>query len=415
MVGLMDLGEVAWEVEQLLNLWLEEKRPAGDALLAFLKHARIAFGEWVRQLRDGSLRGEIDGAALVHAARELKAAPPPPPLPEDITIGRTTLSRPFFEIYIKEAAEHVSALEAEFAAWRSASPADTSQEFLRAAHTLASSSGTAGFAEAAAVAAAIEQWIPFARESKTPGDAEIIDKAIRRVREMIDAMARRESPGEAGAHVGEIKALIARLEAPHQAPTVVLPPPAPELPPAPEPARPKRVLKDDIDEQLLPVFLEEASELVPSIGADLRDWKANPADERVTQSLRRGLHTLKGSARMAGAIRLGELTHLMESRIESAIEAGAYTPELFARARREDGSPLRGRGAPRSARSRNRRRRSFRTRPWRRCRSRRRCCASTPIFSTTSSTRRARSASRARASRRSCASSASRSTTSPTA
>ena len=325
MVGLMDLGEVAWEVEQLLNLWLEEKRPAGDALLAFLKHARIAFGEWVRQLRDGSLRGEIDGAALVHAARELKAAPPPPPLPEDITIGRTTLSRPFFEIYIKEAAEHVSALEAEFAAWRSASPADTSQEFLRAAHTLASSSGTAGFAEAAAVAAAIEQWIPFARESNNPGDAEIIDQAIRRVREMIDAMARRESPGEAGAQVGEIKAMITRLEAPHQAETVVLAPaPAPERPPQ------KRVLKDDIDEQLLPVFLEEAGELVPSIGADLRDWKANPADERVTQSLRRGLHTLKGSARMAGAIRLGELTHLMESRIESAIEAGAYAPELFA-------------------------------------------------------------------------------------
>src|SRR5262249_10942779 len=39
--------------------------------------------------------------------------------------------------------------------------------------------------------------------------------------------------------------------------------------------------------------------------------------------------TLKGSARMAGAIRLGELTHLMESRIEAAIEANAFTPELF--------------------------------------------------------------------------------------
>jgi chemotaxis protein histidine kinase CheA len=33
---------------------------------------------------------------------------------------------------------------------------------------------------------------------------------------------------------------------------------------------------------------------------------------------------------MAGAIRLGELTHLMESRIEAAIEANAFSPELFA-------------------------------------------------------------------------------------
>ena len=77
------------------------------------------------------------------------------------------------------------------------------------------------------------------------------------------------------------------------------------------------------------MFLEEAQELVPAIGADLRDWKANPGNDNVSQSLRRGLHTLKGSARMAGAIRLGELTHLMESRIDAAIEANAFSPELF--------------------------------------------------------------------------------------
>jgi chemosensory pili system protein ChpA (sensor histidine kinase/response regulator) len=324
MVGLMDLGEVAWEIEQLLNLWLEEKRPASDALLAFLKDAHAAFGEWGGKLQDGSLRREIDGAALVHAARELKVAPPPPAPVEDITIGATTLSRAFFEIFIKEAAEHVNVLETEFAAWRSAPAADPSHAFLRAAHTLASTSGTAGFGESAALAAAIEQWIPLARSTTDPYDAELIHGAIRRVRAMVDALARREAPGEAGAQVGEIKAMIARLEAPHQAETVVLQPQ-----PAPEPPRPKRVLRDDIDEQLLPVFLEEAAELVPAIGADLRDWKANPSDERVSQSLRRGLHTLKGSARMAGAIRLGELTHLMESRIESAIEGGAYSPELF--------------------------------------------------------------------------------------
>src|SRR5205814_81046 len=91
-----------------------------------------------------------------------------------------------------------------------------------------------------------------------------------------------------------------------------------------------RVMKDDIDQQLLPIFLEEAEALVPQIGSDLRDWKANPTDERISQSLRRGLHTLKGSARMAGAIRLGELTHIIESRIDAAIETNQFTAELFA-------------------------------------------------------------------------------------
>jgi len=77
-------------------------------------------------------------------------------------------------------------------------------------------------------------------------------------------------------------------------------------------------LNDDIDAQLLPIFLEEAAELVPQVGQDLRAWRARPEDKLVAQSLKRLLHTLKGSARMAGAMALGQLTHSMESRIENA-------------------------------------------------------------------------------------------------
>ncbi|MGH8721390.1 MAG: chemotaxis protein CheA, partial [Burkholderiales bacterium] len=119
---------------------------------------------------------------------------------------------------------------------------------------------------------------------------------------------------------------MARLRAPAPKPLAV--PPRPQ---AAQPAggREQRVMRDDIDPQLLPIFVEEAQQLLPLIGSDLRDWKASPADARVQQSLQRALHTLKGSARMAGAIRLGELTHTMESRIEAAIEADALTPELF--------------------------------------------------------------------------------------
>src|SRR5262249_28338638 len=76
-------------------------------------------------------------------------------------------------------------------------------------------------------------------------------------------------------------------------------------------------------------FLEEAQQLVPELGADLRDWKANPSDEKVSAALRRVLHTFKGSARMAGAIRLGELCHIMETKVEEAIEKNAYPKALW--------------------------------------------------------------------------------------
>jgi chemosensory pili system protein ChpA (sensor histidine kinase/response regulator) len=80
-----------------------------------------------------------------------------------------------------------------------------------------------------------------------------------------------------------------------------------------------RRLDDDIDQELLPIFLEEAQELVPAVGQGLRDWRENPANAAAGHALQRTLHTLKGSARMCGAMALGELTHHMETRVENAL------------------------------------------------------------------------------------------------
>ena len=77
------------------------------------------------------------------------------------------------------------------------------------------------------------------------------------------------------------------------------------------------------------MFLEEASELVPQIGQDLRDWRAAPYERSFPESLKRLLHTLKGSARMAGAMVLGELTHSIETRIADAAELAAVPEALF--------------------------------------------------------------------------------------
>jgi chemotaxis protein histidine kinase CheA len=77
-------------------------------------------------------------------------------------------------------------------------------------------------------------------------------------------------------------------------------------------------VQDDIDHELLPLFLEEAGELLPQIGETLQVWCAHPDDGQLARKLLRSLHTLKGSARMAGAMRLGEQIHLMEDRMETA-------------------------------------------------------------------------------------------------
>lgn len=78
----------------------------------------------------------------------------------------------------------------------------------------------------------------------------------------------------------------------------------------------ERVVRDDLDEQLLPIFLEEAADLYAQISSNLRSWIERPGDELFGHNLQRTLHTLKGSARMVGAMRLGELTHITETHVD---------------------------------------------------------------------------------------------------
>jgi chemosensory pili system protein ChpA (sensor histidine kinase/response regulator) len=75
-------------------------------------------------------------------------------------------------------------------------------------------------------------------------------------------------------------------------------------------------LLDVLDVDLFPIFEEEALELLPHLGGALRQWTARPDNLGARSEVLRVLHTLKGSARLSGAMRLGEMTHRMESAVE---------------------------------------------------------------------------------------------------
>jgi chemosensory pili system protein ChpA (sensor histidine kinase/response regulator) len=366
MVGLIDLAEIAWQVERVMNLYLEQQRPANPGLIKLITIASTSFATWIAELRAGTPRA-IDGERITALAEQLwageepavepagtiePAAPAATPEPvaavpaksdeerDEVTIGSTRLARSFLEVYLMEASQHIATLEGEYAAWCDAPGAEASHELVRAAHTLASSSRTAGFAAIADLAGAVEHWTPFARQAFGERDAGAVRLAIEKLREMVDAVAREQEPAPDEEAARRLRDATAGLQEIASSPA---PAPIPEdsgatVRPAPEDADEvaqtaaeveERRIRDDIDEQLLPIFLEEARELLPTIGSEMREWKANPADRKISQSLKRALHTLKGSARMAGAIRLGELTHLMESEIEAAIEAGPLPAGLF--------------------------------------------------------------------------------------
>ncbi|MGK5078063.1 Hpt domain-containing protein [Janthinobacterium sp. HLX7-2] len=88
-------------------------------------------------------------------------------------------------------------------------------------------------------------------------------------------------------------------------------------------------ISDELDLDLLSVFLEEGADLLPQIGEALRSWQQQPHDSGQAQMLLRTLHTVKGSARMAGAMRLGQHAHEIETHIENMLHAGTATAQAF--------------------------------------------------------------------------------------
>jgi len=92
---------------------------------------------------------------------------------------------------------------------------------------------------------------------------------------------------------------------------------------------------EEVDEELVGIFLEEARELMDVLETSLQEWTQDPGNSQLLAALLRTLHTLKGGARLSGLLPIGDLSHAFESLLE-AVEGGQVTasPELLALALR---------------------------------------------------------------------------------
>lgn len=201
MVRLEEMSEIAWNVERVLNDWLQARKPASRSLTDFIGHAHQAYSGWCHELRQRGI-AEVDASALLLEAQALLA---------ELTTAQPAL---------------------------------------------------------------IEAQPPIARTAAVED----------RVKDKIEVQSA-------------------------------------EPPATPEPSileTPSIESFESINPELIQVFLEETQESIPQIGGKLRAWRMLPQDEDIHRAMLRLLHTLKGSARMAGALHLGELIHAMESHVESA-------------------------------------------------------------------------------------------------
>jgi chemosensory pili system protein ChpA (sensor histidine kinase/response regulator) len=74
------------------------------------------------------------------------------------------------------------------------------------------------------------------------------------------------------------------------------------------------------DPELLKLFVEEAREEIAKISNDFPVWEQNPLEITALQSVRRSMHTLKGSGRMVGARDLGEFAWAGENLLNRLLD-----------------------------------------------------------------------------------------------
>ncbi len=76
----------------------------------------------------------------------------------------------------------------------------------------------------------------------------------------------------------------------------------------------------DVAEEIVEIFVEEAQEVIATIGGAFPRWLENRNDDDAIIEVRRAFHTLKGSGRMVGANDIGELAWSIENMLNHMID-----------------------------------------------------------------------------------------------
>ncbi|MDE2050079.1 MAG: Hpt domain-containing protein [Gammaproteobacteria bacterium] len=298
-----------------------------------------------------SLAAEPATPAPARVATAAAAAPQPAPR----AASPAPMDEALREIYARETSAHVATIRHYLKREAlSAEPHLLPEDVYRACHTLAGSSKMAQARHGVRIAEPIDHWL---RRAFTSG----IGLRTAELKLLADCMAAMESVaahldeptgyfvnhwqllerlGEAeralDARIAEASRIDAGSPAPAPAPApaearATVPTPPAATPPAAEQVQPEAPPEaaaeepPDFDPEVAAIFTEEALELIDASEHALSDWRDTagvrpglPGSPESATALKRPLHTLKGGARMAGIIAMGDLSHELETLVIQA-------------------------------------------------------------------------------------------------
>ncbi len=307
MAGLLPLAQLCRELDQVMGAY----HPVGGAgwqlPCTLVREGVTEMQRWLARLANDQ-RSPLDAVALIERARVLRAQP---------TLRLAPLIS-LQDIFLEEAADRLEDLQALLGS--PGTSLHSLEEAGRVLHTLTGIARTAGHPGIAALADALQhRLLQLQQVVPVPPQP--------RVQEALAALQAMHARLRAGQPIQPADALVRALQhdgnrieaAPAAGPIKALPISLPDHGSGSVPAAGAvddlEGIEDQPDAELLPIFREEASELLPVLQQALQLLR--DGDDAAVDALRRGLHTLKGSARMAGCLRIGEQAHRLEDQVQA--------------------------------------------------------------------------------------------------
>jgi len=350
MVGASEVAELAWDVENILNRIREGKISASGEIVDLMQETQDALPQLIDVLAGGP-QHNVDVETLRENARSLAESggktatpqaspktaaagsrdPQPAPATQPAKGDLPKLEKTLLEIFTTEALSNLDNIHQQIVSCREAGGSCfVTDSFFRSAHTLQGNARSLGLQVMSESCAEIEKLLHALKTENLPLNSSYLDLASRFeecVRKLVELLNRgATSSGNLGRDfmnlARELRVASHEVESGEG---TERPAATASTSPAPVQSRPVQSLpaelvieepagqSDPVDPELMEIFLEEATDIMANIEASLTHWRGQPDDRAQVAELKRALHTLKGGARMAGALSMGNLSHNTET------------------------------------------------------------------------------------------------------
>ena len=366
MVGANELGDFAWHIETMLNSLLEGSIESIDDVALMVRLSRAVLPAMKQRLEQQpsklsfaaieALNLQADKVTEGHAADWTDLIKTLPSSVAALLTGDTTTldgspdeSSPVTEkpvelslneLVCKELTEKLAILSGLMERISRNRKTTANDDEIIAIHTIGGTTALDPLGRESDVAKALEGFLEAQRQSRKDFSDASVWAVATSLEHFETCLAVHENDPEAeltcneDSQIEQLIALTVEYEvprsAPEEAPTVVdtiededVPVTAlsdedtePEAQEDDYAEQEAEVETEPVDNEILGIFLEEATDILERCDSLLNTWRDDLPDLSIVQNLQREIHTFKGGARMAGINTLGALSHSMETLLE---------------------------------------------------------------------------------------------------